>query len=71
MSLTADKAVAVICDLVLRERIRFKRGELAQAHIDLGSALRDLFTERVGRCPHCKEYQRKIEGLQKLLGSGR
>ncbi len=64
MSIRSDQAIARICELVLRERIRFPKGDLAAAYIDLGSALRDLIEERRERCPTCARLEARIAELE-------
>ena len=67
MSIRTDQAISIICELVLRERIRFKRGDLAQAHIELGGALHDLVADRSSHCTRCEDNRTRIEALEACL----
>lgn len=66
-----EQAINRICELVLRDRIRLKKGELAQAYIDLADALHSLTRaatkQAEAACKNCASYRNRMRMLELRL----
>lgn len=67
--MNADQAIDRISELILRERIRLRKGELAQAYIDLSDAFRALVKARTDPrpCAQCRTYRARDRAVRDLL----